>query len=36
MPRKWKEKGSDENQECGGRTALREVWKEWEDKGEQQ
>ena len=22
--------------ECDGRTALREIWKEWEENGEQQ
>ena len=27
-------KGSD--RECDGRTALREVWKEWEENGELQ
>ena len=24
-------KGGQEDQECDGRTALREIWKEWED-----
>ena len=27
MPRKWKGKGGDEDQESDGRTALRETWK---------
>ena len=29
-------KGSQEDQECDGRTAFREIWKEWEDNGEAQ
>ena len=36
MPRKWREKEGKENRECNGRTALREIWKEWEENGEQQ
>ena len=36
MPRKWREKGGEEDQECDGRTALREIYKEWEEDGEQQ
>ena len=36
MPRKWREKGGEEDQECDGRTALREIWEEWEENGEQQ
>ena len=36
MPRKWREKGGEEDQECDGRTALREIGKEWEQNGEQQ
>ena len=36
MPRKWREKGGDEDRECDGRTALREIGKEWEENGEQQ
>ena len=33
MPRKWKEKGGEEDQECDERIALREIWKEWEENG---
>ena len=29
-------KGGEEDRECDGRTALREIWKEWEDNEEQQ
>ena len=29
-------KGVDEDRECDGTTALREIWKEWEENGEQQ
>ena len=29
-------KGGEENRECDGKTALREIWKEWEEKGGQQ
>ena len=29
-------KGGKEDRECDGRTALREIWKEWEENGEQQ
>ena len=29
-------KGDEEDRECDGRTALREFWKEWEEKGDQQ
>ena len=36
MPRKWKGKGGEEDRECDGRTALREIWKEREENGEQQ
>ena len=36
MPRKWRVKGGEEDRECDGRTALREIWKEWEENGEQQ
>ena len=36
MPRKWREKGDEEERECDRRTALREIWKEWEENGEQQ
>ena len=36
MPGKWREKGGKEDQEYDGRTALREIWKEWEENGEQQ
>ena len=36
MRREWREKGSEEDQECKGRTALREIWREWEEEGEQQ
>ena len=28
-------KGGVEEGECDGRTALREIWKEWEENGEQ-
>ena len=36
MSRKWREEGGEENLECDGRTALRKIWKEWEENGEQQ
>ena len=36
MPRKGRKKGGKEERECDGRTALREIWKEWEEIGEQQ
>ena len=36
MPSKWRDKGGEEGQECDERTALREIWKEWEENGEQQ
>ena len=36
MLRKWRGKGGEEDQECDGRTGLREIWKEWEENGEQQ
>ena len=29
-------KGGEEDREYDGRSALREVWKEWEENGEQQ
>ena len=35
MPRKCREKG-EEDREYDGRTALREIWKEWDENGEQQ
>ena len=35
-PRKWRKKGGEEDREWDGRTGLREVWKEWEENGEQQ
>ena len=28
---KVKGKGSEEDRECDGKTALREIWKEWEE-----
>ena len=28
--------GGKEDRECDGRTVLREIWKEWEENGEQQ
>ena len=31
MPRKWTGKGGEENRECDETTALREIWKEWEE-----
>ena len=34
--RKRPGKGSDEDRDCNGMTALRETWKEWEENGEQQ
>ena len=34
MPWKWSGKGGEEDRECDGRTALREIWKEWEENGE--
>ena len=36
MPRKWKKTGGEEDRECNGRTALREIWEDWEENGEQQ
>ena len=36
MPRMWRETGGEEDRECDGRTVLREIWKEWEENGEQQ
>ena len=29
-------KGGEEDRDCDGKTALREIWKEWEENGEQQ
>jgi len=29
-------KGGEENHECDGRTALIDIWKEWEENAEQQ
>ena len=29
-------KGAEEDRECDGRTALREIWKKWQGKGELQ
>ena len=29
-------KGGEKDGECDGRTVLREMWKEWEENGEQQ
>jgi len=34
MPRKSRGKGGEEGPDCDGRTALREIWKEWEENGE--
>ena len=28
--------GGEEDRECDGKTALREIWEEWEENGEQQ
>ena len=36
MPRVWREEGGEEDRDYDGRTALREIWKEWEENGEQQ
>ena len=36
MPRKWREGGGEEDRECDGRTAVREIWEEWEENGGQQ
>ena len=36
MIRYWRGKGGDEDRECDGRTAVREIWKVWEENGEQQ
>ena len=36
MPRKWRGKGGEEDRECGRSTALKEVWKEWEEQGQPQ
>ena len=36
MSSKWREKGGEEDWEYDGRTALREIWKKWEENGEQQ
>ena len=32
----WREKGDEEDRECGGRIALREIWKQIEENGIQQ
>ena len=29
----WRGKGGEEDRECDGRTALREIWREWEENG---
>ena len=34
--RQWRGKGGEEDRGCDGRTALREIWTEWEKNGEQQ
>ena len=34
-PETWRQKGGKEDRECDGRTAIREIWKEWEENGEQ-
>ena len=36
MPRNWKGRGAKEDRECDGRIALIEIWKVWEENGEQQ
>ena len=36
MHRKWREKGGEVDRECDEVTALREIWKEWVENGEQQ
>ena len=36
MPRKWSGTGGEEDRECDGRTAITDIWKEWEENGEQQ
>ena len=36
MPRKWRGKGGEEDREWDERTALRGIWEEWEENGEQQ
>ena len=36
MPRKLRGAGGWEDRECDGRTALREMWRECEENGEQQ
>ena len=33
---KMEGKGGEEDRECDGRTALREIWKEWEENEKQQ
>jgi len=36
MPIKWRGKGGEEDRQYDGRTALRHIWKECEEDGEQQ
>ena len=36
MPRKGRGKGGEEDRDSDGKTALREIWKDWEENGEQQ
>ena len=34
MAGKWRDKRRGEDRECDGRTALRKIWKEWVESGE--
>jgi len=36
MSRKGRQKEGKEDREYDGKTALREIWKEWEENGEHQ
>ena len=36
MPRKGRERGDEEGREGDGRRALKDIWEEWEENGEQQ
>ena len=36
MLRKWRDTEGEEDRECDRRTSLRELWKDWEQIGEQQ
>ena len=36
MSTKWRGNGGEEGRKCDGKTALREICKEWVENGEQQ